>query len=151
MHHNWQDILKALPHRYPFLLIDKVLEMNKGINIKAVKNVTFNEPIFTGHFPEKPVMPGVLMVEALAQASGFLAHHSMNEFGMELKPDHIYMFAGIDNVKFKRSVVPGDQVILESSYVKHKKHIMKFSCQALVDNAIVCTADLTCAYTKYGN
>lgn len=149
--HNWQDILKALPHRYPFLLVDRVLEMEKGQFIKAVKNVTFNEPVFTGHFPEKPVMPGVLIVEALAQASGILAHYSSNEFGIETKPDHIYMFAGIDNVKFKKSVIPGDRLILESTYVKHKKHIMKFTCKATVENTLVCLADLTCAYTKYGD
>ena len=149
--HNWQDILQSLPHRYPFLLIDRVLEMEKGKSIRALKNVTFNEPTFTGHFPEKPVMPGVLIVEAMAQASGFLAHNSSEEFAIEAKPDHIYMFAGIDNVKFKKAVTPGDQVILESNYVKHKKHIMKFSCRALVNDAVVCAADLTCAYTKYGN
>ena len=149
--HNWQDILKSLPHRYPFLLIDKVLEMKKGESIKALKNITFNEPMFTGHFPEKPVMPGVLIVEALAQASGFLACNSHDEFGIEKKDDHIYMFAGIDNVKFKKSVIPGDQIILESSYVKHKKHIMKFTTRALVDGSLACSADLTCAYTKYGN
>ena len=149
--HNWQDILKALPHRNPFLLIDKVLEIKEGEYIKAVKNVTFNEPTFTGHFPEKPVMPGVLIVEALAQASGFLAHNSSEKFGIEIKPDHIYMFAGIDNVKFKKAVIPGDQIILESNYIKHKKNIMKFSCKAIVDGTIACIADLTCAYTKYGD
>jgi len=149
--YNWQDILKALPHRYPFLLVDKVLEMQAGKYIKALKNVTINEPAFEGHFPDRPVMPGVLVVEALAQASGFLAHHSEKEFGLIQQQGYLYMFAGIDNVRFKRSVIPGDQLILESNYVKHKSNIFKFAAIAKVNNIVVCQADLTCAYTKYGD
>src|SRR6218665_2620029 len=104
-----QEILKQLPHRYPFLLVDRVLELERNTRIKAIKNVTFNEPFFTGHFPHHPVMPGVLILEALAQATGILAFRSTNEL-----PDDstLYYFVGIDNARFKQPVKPGDQLLL---------------------------------------
>jgi len=104
------QILKQLPHRYPFLLVDRVLEIEKGVRIRALKNVTMNEPFFTGHFPHRPVMPGVLMLEALAQAAALLAFDTLGE-----TPDDttVYYFAGIDGARFKRPVEPGDQLILE--------------------------------------
>ena len=104
------QVIKRLPHRYPFLLVDRVLELEDGKRIKALKNVTINEPFFVGHFPNRPVMPGVLMLEALAQTSALL---SMIPEGEELAPDVLYYFVGIDNARFKRPVEPGDQLILE--------------------------------------
>ena len=106
------QVIKRLPHRYPFLLVDRVLELEDGKRIKALKNVTINEPFFVGHFPNRPVMPGVLMLEALAQTSALL---SMIPEGEELAPDVLYYFVGIDNARFKRPVEPGDQLIMEAT------------------------------------
>ena len=105
------QILKKLPHRYPFLMIDRVLELEKGKRIKALKNVTINEPFFTGHFPHRPVMPGVLMLEAMAQAAALLAFDALNTSPND---ETVYYFAGIDGARFKRPVEPGDQLILEA-------------------------------------
>ena len=135
------QILKQLPHRYPFLLVDRVLEVEKGKRIKALKNVTINEPFFTGHFPYRPVMPGVLMLEALAQAAALLAFDTMGE-----APDSksVYYFAGIDGARFKRPVEPGDQLTLEASLIRMKAGIFKFSARALVGEELAAEAELMC-------
>ncbi len=139
-----QQILELLPHRYPFLLVDRVLHYDitgEHKILKAVKNVSFNEPFFQGHFPGKPVLPGVLILEAMAQATGVLA------FTMVGKPqaDELYYFASIDNARFKRPVVPGDQLILEVEYLKERRGIAKFTGVASVDGEVVCSAELMCA------
>jgi 3-hydroxyacyl-[acyl-carrier-protein] dehydratase len=135
-------ILKQLPHRYPFLLVDRVLQLDKGKSIKALKNVTINEPFFEGHFPQRPVMPGVLMVEALAQAAALLAFDALNASPNE---NMIYYFAGIDGARFKRPVEPGDQLILEAELLRMKAGIFKFKTRALVDGQLAVEAELTCA------
>lgn len=135
------EILEYLPHRYPFLLVDRVLELEEGKEITAVKNVTINEPFFPGHFTYHPVMPGVLVVEALAQAAAILSFKTMKS-----KPsdDSVYYFAGIDNVRFKKPVSPGDQLILKVRIDRIMRGIWKYNAQALVDNAVVAEADLLC-------
>jgi len=138
---NIQDVKNYLPHRYPFLLIDRVLEIEIGKSLVAIKNVTFNEPQFTGHFPEQPIMPGVMIVEALAQATGILAFKS--EVGKPID-GQIYMLVGIDKVRFKRVVEPGDQLRLEVEVMTVKRGIWKFKCRALVDDKVVTTAELMC-------
>jgi 3-hydroxyacyl-[acyl-carrier-protein] dehydratase len=135
-------ILKQLPHRYPFLLVDRVLAIDKGKSIKALKNVTINEPFFEGHFPHRPVMPGVLMLEALAQAAALLAFDAM---GTSPSDDMVYYFAGIDAARFKRPVEPGDQLILEVELLRMKAGIFKFKARALVDDELAVEAELTCA------
>ncbi|QKQ24062.1 3-hydroxyacyl-ACP dehydratase FabZ [Candidatus Ruthia endofausta] len=141
MEMNIQDVKNYLPHRYPFLLIDRVLELEVGKSIVALKNVTFNEPQFTGHFPDQPIMPGVMIVEALAQATGILAFKS--EVGRPID-GQIYMLVGIDKVRFKRMVEPGDQLRLEVEIMVVKRGIWKFKCKATVDNQIVTSAELMC-------
>ena len=136
-----QDVKNYLPHRYPFLLIDKVLNIEVGKSIVAIKNVTFNEPQFTGHFPAQPIMPGVMIVEALAQATGILAFKS--EVGRPID-GQIYMLVGIDKVRFKRMVEPGDQLLLEVEILTVKRGIWKFSCKATVEGETVTTAELMC-------
>lgn len=136
-----QDILKYLPHRPPFLLIDRVLEFEPAKSIVAIKNVTMNEPFFVGHFPQKPVMPGVLMLEALAQASAVLAFLSTGDDPAK----KIIYFAGIDNARFKRVVQPGDQLRLEIKVNKIRKTIWKVTGVVTVDGKTVCTADLMSA------
>jgi 3-hydroxyacyl-[acyl-carrier-protein] dehydratase len=126
MEMNIQDVKNYLPHRYPFLLIDRVLKIELGKSIVAIKNVTFNEPQFTGHFPSQPIMPGVLIVEALAQATGILAFKS--EVGKPID-GQIYMLVGIDKVRFKRMVEPGDQILLEVEVMVVKRGIWKFKCR----------------------
>nr|WP_295778728.1 3-hydroxyacyl-ACP dehydratase FabZ [Rhodoferax sp.] len=135
-------ILKLLPHRYPFLLVDRVLEIDKGKTIKALKNVTMNEPFFEGHFPHRPVMPGVLMLEALAQAAALL---SFDALGASPNDKMIYYFAGIDGARFKRPVEPGDQLILEAELLRMKAGIFKFKTRATVDGELAVEAELTCA------
>lgn len=136
------QVMQHLPHRYPFLLIDRVLDYKLGESLHAIKNVTVNEPCFTGHFPHRPVMPGVLILEALAQATGILAFKTMGEL-----PDDgsIYYFVGIDNARFKRPVEPGDQVHLKVVVERRKRDMWKFSAEATVDGQVVCSADLMCA------
>lgn len=141
MEMNIQDVKNYLPHRYPFLLIDRVLEIEIGKSLVAIKNVTFNEPQFTGHFPNQPIMPGVMIVEALAQATGILAFKS--EVGKPID-GQIYMLVGIDKVRFKRVVEPGDQIRLEVEVMTVKRGIWKFKCRALVDENVVTTAELMC-------
>jgi 3-hydroxyacyl-[acyl-carrier-protein] dehydratase len=134
-------ILKQLPHRYPILLVDRVLELEKGKSIRALKNVTINEPFFTGHFPHRPVMPGVLMLEALAQAAALLAFDTL---GVTPDDKTVYYFAGIDGARFKRVVEPGDQLILNVSLDRMKAGIFKFKAQALVGTEIAVEAELMC-------
>ena len=135
-------ILKQLPHRYPFLLVDRVLELEKGKRIKALKNVTINEPFFEGHFPNRPVMPGVLMLEALAQASALL---SFDALGASPDDQMIYYFAGMNDVRFRRPVEPGDQLLLEAELLRMKAGIFKFKTRALVGEELAVEAELTCA------
>ena len=140
-----QHILRKLPHRYPFLLVDRVLELEKGVRIKALKNVTINEPFFPGHFPARPVMPGVLMLEALAQAAALLSFDSLDSDPDE---DTVVYFAGIDNARFKRPVGPGDQLILEAIIDRHKSGIYRYKTRATVDGFLAVEADLMCTMRK---
>jgi len=135
-------ILKQLPHRYPFLLVDRVLAIDKGKTIRAIKNVTMNEPFFQGHFPHRPVMPGVLMLEALAQAAALLAFDALDTSPSD---DTVYYFAGIDGARFKRPVEPGDQLILDVTLLRMKAGIFKFKARALVGDDLAVEAELTCA------
>ncbi len=139
------QIIQKLPHRYPFLLVDRVLEIEKGVSIKGLKNVSINEPFFPGHFPHRPVMPGVLMLEALAQVSALLAFDAM---GQELDPSAVVYFVGIDNARFKRPVEPGDQLILNSKLERSKAGIYKFNCTAYVGDEVAAQADLMCTMRK---
>lgn len=139
------QILKQLPHRYPFLLVDRVLEIEKGVRIKAIKNVSINEPFFTGHFPHRPVMPGVLMLEALAQAAALL---SFDALGSSPDDNTVYYFAGIDGARFKRPVEPGDQLILDVSIDRMKAGIFKFKARALVGEEVAVEAELMCTMRK---
>jgi len=136
---NIYEVMKFLPHRYPFLLIDRVLDYKEDDYLHAIKNVSMNEPFFQGHFPEYPVMPGVLILEALAQATGILAFQSM-----EQKPgeDNLYLFVGIDNARFKKQVVPGDQLHLKVKLLKEKRGIWKFEAEAYVDDQLAASATL---------
>ncbi|MGB0899520.1 MAG: 3-hydroxyacyl-ACP dehydratase FabZ [Psychrobium sp.] len=134
------EIMELLPHRYPFLLIDKVIDFEVGKSLHAVKNVTINEPFFQGHFPIKPIMPGVLILEAMAQATGVLGFKTI-----EKSDDTLYYFAAIDNARFKQPVVPGDVVNIHVEYLKERRGIGKFYCEARVDGKVVCSADLMCA------
>jgi 3-hydroxyacyl-[acyl-carrier-protein] dehydratase len=135
------QILKQLPHRYPFLLVDRVLELETGKHIRALKNVTMNEPFFTGHFPHRPVMPGVLMLEALAQAAAILA---FNTVGTVPDEKTVYYFAGIDDARFKRPVEPGDQLILEAELLRMRAGMFKFKARAKVGEDIAVEAGLLC-------
>lgn len=139
---NIHEILELLPHRYPFVLVDKVIEYERGISLVGVKNVTYNEPFFTGHFPENPIMPGVLVLEALAQASGLLVFLTGSG---KVKPKDLYYFAGIDNVRFRRVVSPGDQLHLHVKVERNKLNVWKFNAVAKVDGEIACIADLMLA------
>jgi len=139
---NIHDILKKLPHRYPFLMVDRVLELEHGKRIKALKNVTVNEPYFVGHFPRRPVMPGVMMLEALAQAAALLSFDAM---GAKAEDNTLYYFAGIDGARFKRPVEPGDQMILDVRLERMKSSIFKFSARASVDGETAVEAGLMCA------
>ena len=140
-----QHILRKLPHRYPFLLVDRVLEFEKDVRIKALKNITINEPFFGGHFPSRPVMPGVLMLEALAQAAALLSFESM---GTEPGDDTVVYFVGIDGARFKRPVGPGDQLILEARIDRAKAGIYKYKTRASVDGHTVVEAELMCTMRK---
>jgi 3-hydroxyacyl-[acyl-carrier-protein] dehydratase len=140
-----EEIKQFLPHRYPFLLVDRVLDCNPGETLTAIKNVTANEPFFQGHFPQKAIMPGVLIIEALAQATGLLGFRTMSEIPSE---DLLYMLVGVDNVRFKRQVIPGDQLVLKVKLLKKSRIIWKFSCEATVDGELVTSADMLCAATE---
>jgi 3-hydroxyacyl-[acyl-carrier-protein] dehydratase len=140
-----QHILRKLPHRYPFLLVDRVIELEKSVRIKALKNITINEPFFGGHFPARPVMPGVLMLEALAQASALLSFESMDS---ERDEDTVVYFVGIDKTRFKRPVGPGDQLILESWIDRHKAGIYRYRTRGSVDGQTAVEAELMCTMRK---
>lgn len=139
-----QGILEHLPHRFPFLLVDRVLELVPGERIVALKNITFNEPFFVGHFPKNPVMPGVLIIEALAQAAGVL---SFKTTGDKPKDGFLYLFVGIDNARFKAQVVPGDQLILKVQIERKLRNIWKYKGVAEVNGQVVAEANLMCAQT----
>jgi 3-hydroxyacyl-[acyl-carrier-protein] dehydratase len=138
-------ILRKLPHRYPILLVDRVLEFEKDVRIKALKNVTINEPFFMGHFPSRPVMPGVLMLEALAQTAALLSFESL---GQEPGEDTVVYFVGIDGARFKRVVEPGDQLILEASIERAKAGIYKYKARASVGGETAVEAELMCTMRK---
>lgn len=135
------QILKQLPHRYPILLVDRVLSIEKGKSIQALKNVTINEPFFTGHFPHRPVMPGVLMLEAMAQTAALLAFDTL---GVVPDDKTVYYFAGIDGARFKRPVEPGDQLIMDVTLDRMKSGIFKFKGITRVGGDIACEAELMC-------
>ncbi len=135
------EILRYLPHRYPFLLIDRVLSYEPGKSIEALKNVTINEPFFVGHFPHHPVMPGVLIIEAMAQAAAILSFVTM---GAKANDKSIYYFVGIDNARFKRPVTAGDTLRITVTLTRHVRGIWKFSALARVDDAVVAEAELMC-------
>ncbi len=135
------QILKKLPHRYPFLLVDRVLELEKGKHIRAIKNVTINEPFFVGHFPHRPVMPGVMILEALAQASALLAFETQ---GIVSDENTVFYFTGIDGARFKRPVEPGDQLVLHSVFDRVKVGLYKFKARAMVGDELAVEADLMC-------
>lgn len=137
---NIQEVLNFLPHRYPFLLVDRVISIDGDQSIVALKNVTYNEHFFQGHFPEKAVMPGVLIVEALAQAAGILAYKSMN-----WSPnDSLFYLGAVSDVRFKKIVLPGDQLRLTVKTLKRRSTVWKFACEAFVEEDSVCSAEITC-------
>lgn len=133
-------ILEYLPHRHPFMLVDRVLDYTPGERLTARKNVSYNEPFFPGHFQQQPIMPGVLILEALAQASAILAFKTHGR-----QENCLYLFAGIDNARFKRQVIPGDTLTLEVEAIKERRGIGFYRCTAWVDGEIACSADLMCA------
>ena len=137
-----QKIMQFLPHRYPFLLVDRVLELEPGVRIVALKNVTINEPFFQGHFPGQPVMPGVLIIEAMAQAGGLLAYES----GPADKHGQLIYFMGMDKVRFRKPVVPGDQLIFEARILRMRTKVAKMAGTAFVDNQLVAEAELMASF-----
>ncbi len=132
-----QDILRFLPHRYPFLLIDRIIDFSPDHSVKAIKNVTYNEPFFGGHFPNRAVMPGVLILEAMAQATGYMALKSMDRVPDD---DSIYYFVGIDKARFRQPVVPGDQLVIEAKLLRFARGVLKVDAVASVDGKIVANA-----------
>jgi 3-hydroxyacyl-[acyl-carrier-protein] dehydratase len=137
-----KEIFKYLPHRYPFLLVDRVTDFELGVSLKGFKNVTFNEPQFTGHFPENPIMPGVLIVEAMAQCTGILAFKSQDKI---LDGSTMYYLASIDNCRFRKPAVPGDRLDFEVTTSGHKRGIWKFACVTKVDGKVIASCDMMCA------
>ena len=137
-----KEIRRFLAHRYPFLLVDRVTKFESGKTLTAIKNVSINEPYFNGHFPEEPIMPGVLIVEALAQATGLLGFRTMGE---EPQQDTLYILVGVDKVKFKKQVVPGDQLELRVEVLRHKGKMWIFKGEAYVDGRLATTAEIKCA------
>jgi beta-hydroxyacyl-ACP dehydratase FabZ len=140
----YKDIVKILPHRYPFLLVDSITELELGERVVGIKNVTINEPFFQGHFPGNPIMPGVLVIEAMAQIGGILARLSVPET-LESKKDNAIYFAAIDKVKFRKPIVPGDQIIFELSPIRKGNRIWKMKGKAMVNNVIAAEAELVAA------
>jgi len=136
-----QEIMALLPHRYPMLLVDKVVDYEPGKYLHAIKNVTANEPVFTGHFPEQPIFPGVMILEAMAQATGLLGFKTTQGRA----DNELYLFAAIDNARFKQPVYPGDTMHLHVDFIKERRNLWKFNCEAKVDGKVVCTAELMCA------
>jgi 3-hydroxyacyl-[acyl-carrier-protein] dehydratase len=140
------EIREYLPHRYPFLLVDRVVDLDvEGKRIRAYKNVSINEPFFNGHFPQHPIMPGVLIIEAMAQAAGILGFKML-----DVKPADgtLYYFVGSDKLRFRQPVLPGDQLILNAQFISVKRGIWKFDCHASVDGKEVCSAEIICAERK---
>jgi len=142
---NVDEIKEYLPQRYPFLMVDRVVEIELGKRILAYKNVTVNEPFFQGHFPDNPIMPGVLIIEALAQAAGVLGFKSQEK---KPKDGYLYYFVGADDVRLKRPVVPGDQLKLEATIVTNRRGVYKFACRASVGDELVGEATIMCAERK---
>ena len=142
---NVTDIFEYLPHRYPFLLVDRVVECVEGEYLKAYKNITFNEPQFTGHFPNHPIFPGVMIIEGMAQCTGILAFRSMN-----VKPDgsSMYYLAAVDNCRFRKPAIPGDRLDFEVKTTGNKRGIWRFECTTSVDGKVIASADLLCAERK---
>ena len=138
------EISRFLAHRYPFLLVDRVIQLTPGESITAIKNVTINEPFFNGHFPNQPIMPGVLIIEAMAQATGLLGFRTLGE---DPREDMLYVLAGIDKAKFKRQVVPGDQLILSAKISRQKGPVWIYDTEAHVDGKLVASAEIKCAAT----
>lgn len=141
-----KEIREYLPHRYPFLLVDRVVELDlEAKKIRGYKNVSVNEPFFNGHFPQHPIMPGVLIIEAMAQAAGLLGFKMMN-----VKSDEgtLYYFVGSDKLRFRQPVVPGDQLVLEAQYLSNRRGIWKFACRATVDGKEACSGEIICAEHK---
>ena len=141
MNFEIDKIMELLPHRYPFLLVDRVTEVEQGVSLSAIKNVTVNEPFFQGHFPEKPIMPGVLILEAMAQATGLLAFSSMGE----AHRSKLYMLVGIDKARFRGQVLPGDQLQLRITLKRTVRGIGMFACEALVGGDVVAEAEMMCS------
>jgi 3-hydroxyacyl-[acyl-carrier-protein] dehydratase len=140
-----EELLEYLPHRYPFLLVDRVLSVAPGEVIRGYKNVTFNEPFFTGHFPGHPIMPGVLIIEAMAQLSGVLAFETKDRRPSD---GFTYYLGGTDRTRFKRPVTPGDQLMMESRILADKRGVMKFDCKAFVEDEVACVSEITCVERK---
>jgi len=138
-------IKKYLPHRYPFLLVDRVTELVEGDYIRAYKNISANEDVFNGHFPQSPIFPGVMIIEALAQASGILGFKTQDKTPAD---GSIYLFAGVDGVRFRRQVVPGDQLVLNAKILSSRRGIWKFECSATVDDELAASAVIMCADRK---
>ncbi len=141
------QILSLLPHRYPFLMVDRVVEIELGKSIRAIKNVTINEPFFNGHFPHRPVMPGVLMLEAMAQSAALLSFATQ---GVTPDDKTVYYFAGIDSARFKRPVEPGDQLVMDVTLERHKAGIYKFKGVTRVGEEVACEAELMCTMRTVG-
>ncbi len=137
-----ENIMEYLPHRFPFLLVDRVTHLEKGVSIVGYKNVSINEPFFQGHFPNKPIMPGVMILEAMAQVSGILGLVTNQK---KTQSGTVHYFAGSNRVRFKRPVVPGDKLVLESVFIADKHNIWKFDCKALVNDEVVCVAEIMTA------
>ncbi len=142
---NITEIQELLPHRYPFLMIDRVTDFEEGKYLVGLKNVSVNEPQFTGHFPKLPVFPGVLILEAMAQATGLLAFRT---FGAPAE-NELYYFASIDKAKFRKPVMPGDQLVIEVEFIKERRGIALFNGVAKVDGEVVCSAELKCARREF--
>ena len=142
---NINEIQQYLPHRYPFLLVDRVLEVEKMQRCVALKNVTFNEPFFTGHFPSDPIMPGVLIIEAMAQVAGVLGFYSQDK---KVGDGSMYLLVGTDNMRFRRPVVPGDQLTLEATYLSDRRGIWKFDCTASVGGEVAVSGTILCAHRE---
>ncbi|MFT6878140.1 MAG: 3-hydroxyacyl-[acyl-carrier-protein] dehydratase [Granulosicoccus sp.] len=137
-----REILKYLPHRYPFLMIDRVIDFQAGESLTAIKNITINEPIFTGHFPQSPIFPGVLVLEAMAQACALQAFKSMGGYPSEKT---LYLLVGIDKARFKRQIIPGDQIVFHVTLQKERRGILRFDATAKVDDVLACSAEVLIA------
>jgi len=144
--HDIYKILELLPHRYPFLLIDKVLDYEIDVSLTALKNVTINEPFFQGHFPGRPIMPGVLILEAMAQASAVLFYESLGD--SRPAGSIIYLFVGVDKARFKRPVEPGDQITITTTIMRKMRNIWKFDCLAKVGDEVCCSCEVMCTYKE---